>query len=273
MPVPMFSFPLPDALTWRPDAAALRRAVELAIVLLLGMQAARLAWVVFAPLGPFGATQPDVAALAPAPALAPSRDPFFPASTTAAAPTAAGGGFTLFGVNVDGGSAILAGKDGRQASWRTGQEVAPGARLHAVDAGGVVLDLGGRQQRLALQPRTASSPALAPAGQLPSARATGTGADTTPTVDPAALLQQAGLRPRMTDGRIDGYTLIPRGDDALVRQAGLRAGDVVVAINGNTLTPERLGELESDLAGRDAVELTVLRDGTTRTLTLRTPTP
>ncbi|OHE86324.1 MAG: hypothetical protein A2579_09025 [Lysobacterales bacterium RIFOXYD1_FULL_69_11] len=77
----------------------------------------------------------------------------------------------------------------------------------------------------------------------------------------------------MTDGRIDGYTLIPRGDDALVRQAGLRAGDVVVAINGNTLTPERLGELESDLAGRDAVELTVLRDGTTRTLTLRTPTP
>ncbi|WP_441005041.1 hypothetical protein [Novilysobacter viscosus] len=46
-----------------------------------------------------------------------------------------------------------------------------------------------------------------------------------------------------------------------------------MAVNGNTLTPERLGELESDLAGRDAVELTVLRDGSTRTLTLRTPTP
>ena len=269
----MLSFPLPDALTWRPDGASLRRAVELAIVLLLGMQAARLVWLVLAPLGPFGGSPPDVAALSPAPAMTISRDPFFPASTTAMASADASGDFTLFGVNVGGGSAILAGKDGRQGSWRIGQEVAPGVGLQAVDAGGAVLDVGGRQQRLALQARPSSSPALAPAGQLPSARATGSGADTPPTVDPAALLQQAGLRPRMTDGRIDGYTLIPRGDDALVRQAGLRAGDVVVAINGNTLTPERLGELESDLAGRDAVELTVLRDGTTRTLTLRTPTP
>ena len=269
----MLSFPLPDALTWRPDGAALRRAVELAIVLLLGMQAARLVWLVLAPLGPFGGSPPDAAVMTPAPAMTISRDPFFPASTTATASADASGDFTLFGVNVGGGSAILAGKDGRQGSWRIGQEVAPGVRLQAVDAGGAVLDVGGRQQRLALQARPSSSPALAPAGQLPSARATGSGADTPPTVDPAALLQQAGLRPRMTDGRIDGYTLIPRGDDALVRQAGLRAGDVVVAVNGNTLTPERLGELESDLAGRDAVELTVLRDGTTRTLTLRTPTP
>ena len=269
----MLSLPRPDALTWRPDGAALRRGIELAIVLVLGMQAARLAWLVLAPLGPFGGSPAEVAAPAPVPAMTISRDPFFPAATPATASADAGGDFTLFGVNVGGGSAILAGKDGRQGSWRIGQDVAPGVRLHAVDAGGAVLDIGGRQQRLALQARPASSPALVATGQLPRARVAGGTADAAPTVDPAALLQQAGLRPRMTDGRIDGYTLIPRGDDALMRQAGLRAGDVLVAINGNTLTPERLGELESDLAGRDAVEITVLRDGTTRTLTLRTPTP
>ena len=192
----MLSFPLPDALTWRPDGAALRRAVELAIVLLLGMQAARFVWLVLAPLGPFGGSPPDAAVMTPAPAMTLSRDPFFPASTTATASADASGDFILFGVNVGGGSAILAGKDGRQASWRIGQEVAPGVRLQAVDASGAVLDVSGRQQRLALQARAFSSPALAPARQLPSPRAAGTGADATPTIDPAALLQQAGLRPR-----------------------------------------------------------------------------
>ncbi|MFP7722897.1 type II secretion system protein N [Lysobacter sp. A3-1-A15] len=271
MPIPSLS--IANLLQWRPDGLALRRGVELALVLLLGVQAARMAWVLLAPIGPFGDAPPLSSIGAPAPAMATTRDPFFPSTQSVPAASGEAGDFTVYGVNTGAGSAILAGKDGRQDSWQVGQAIAPGVRLHAVDSDGAVLESGGRHRRVALKARQqAHVPGATPPTTLPASAPTATG-PTPQTVDPAALLQQAGLRPRMREGRVDGYTLIPRGGDTVLRQAGLRAGDVLVAVNGNTLTPERLGELESDLAGRDAVELTVLRDGSTRTLTLRTPTP
>ncbi len=90
------------------------------------------------------------------------------------------------------------------------------------------------------------------------------------SVDTKKLLDEAGLRPRTQDGRITGYTLLPRGAGETLGRAGLAAGDVLVALNGNRLTPERYSEIEQELTGAAQVQLTVERGNETRTITLQT---
>ena len=54
----------------------------------------------------------------------------------------AAGGWKLFGVRADrrgGGSAILAGPDGKQASYGAGEEVSPGVVLPGMALPGVAL--------------------------------------------------------------------------------------------------------------------------------------
>jgi type II secretory pathway component PulC len=56
----------------------------------------------------------------------------------------------------------------------------------------------------------------------------------------------------------------------MLGRAGLAAGDVLVALNGNRLTPERYSEIEQELTGSSQVQLTVERGSQTRTITLQT---
>ena len=131
---------------------ALRVAVEVLIVALLGVQAARLGWIL----------------LAPAPVSAPSAgvvgedrlailkrfDPFFRAAPEAltAATTQA---FRLHGVRVGGGgsgSAIIGTPDGLQRSFAVGDEVAPNVRLVSVAEDHVVLARGGVRSALHFPP-------------------------------------------------------------------------------------------------------------------------
>lgn len=256
----------------------LRTVVEVILVTLLAAQAARLTWLLAAPPGPVGDWPPaDTGrAAGPAPAIALAFDPFHPDARSGPA-TASASGFRLHAARVSGdsGSAILSTKDGDpQAAFQVGDEVAPGITLAAVGAGHAVLRTGGGEQRLELDPEASTLPArTAPAAaSLPSA-APPPAASAGAAVDPAALLAQAGLRARTEGGRVTGYTLIPRGGGEALRQAGLQAGDVLVAVDGNQLNPERLAELESQLAGRDEVRLTVRRNGQLQTLTLRTTSP
>lgn len=259
-------------------SALLRAVVEVALVLLLAAQAARLVWLLVSPPGPVGDWPPADAGRAPgpAPALALAFDPFHPGARSG--PAAANAkGYRLHATRVAGssGSAILSiGSEGPQAAFQVGDEVEPGVVLAGVGAGHAVLRTRSGDQRVELESTTSILPQRSgsAAASLPSASPPGTQAPAA-AIDPAALLAQAGLRARTEGGRVTGYTLIPRGGDGVLRQAGLQAGDVLVAVDGNQLNPERLAELESQLAGRDEVRLTVQRDGQTRTLTLRTTSP
>ncbi|NLB58414.1 MAG: PDZ domain-containing protein, partial [Gammaproteobacteria bacterium] len=258
--------------------ALLRAGVEVALVLLLAAQAARLAWLLVAPPGPVGNWPPADAGRArgPAPALALAFDPFHPGARSGPV-TANATGYRLHATRVAGtsGSAILSiGSGGPQAAFQVGDEVEPGVALVNVGAGHAVLRTGSGDQRVELESAASTLPPRAgpAAASLPSAAPSATQAQGA-AIDPAALLAQAGLRARTEGGRVTGYTLIPRGGGELLRQAGLQAGDVLVAVDGNQLNPERLAELESELAGRDEVRLTVQRDGQPRTLTLRTTSP
>lgn len=192
-------------------------------------------------------------------------DPFFPSNMAAQAGDVSG--ITLHGISSGpaGPSAILGRIEGGQGSFRPGESVQSGVQLISIGSDYVVLDHGQGSHQLGFGQGT--SPSTAAVGtRLPTAAPAG--AATPPAINPARLLEQAGLAPREVDGQVSGYTLIPRGDGALLRRAGLQAGDVVLSVNGQALTPERYQELATQMAGRPSLELTFQRDGATQSITV-----
>ena len=135
----------------------------------------------------------------------------------------------------------------------------------------VVLDGPAGLTRLALPGAAAPSPAV-PA-PLPAGAPVPDGS----RVDPKQLFAEAGLRPRLRGGRLDGFTVIARGEGRTLRSAGLQSGDVLLAVNGQALTPERLTELGDLLeAGRQpgaSTTLTLERGDTRHTITLPSESP
>ena len=126
-------------------------ALELAMLLLVALQAARLIWIFAAPPEP---TAPKTAASvfrAVDHKILASFDAF---GSAGAAPQAGGQatveGFRLYGVRQDGdsGSAIIAGPDGVQKSFAVGETVAQGVTLAAVGADHVELSRGGARMTL-----------------------------------------------------------------------------------------------------------------------------
>lgn len=123
-------------------------AAEVLLVVLLGVQAARLGWNV---LSPAPVSVPSVTAGGEDRlAILKRFDPFFRAAPEALT-TATAQAFRLHGVRVGGGgsgSAIISTPDGLQNSFAVGDEVAPNVRLVSVAEDHVVLARGGVRSTL-----------------------------------------------------------------------------------------------------------------------------
>lgn len=266
---PVHALPLPRFAPGR--TGRLAAIVEATFWLLLAFQAARLAWIFLEPVGPVGAAAPaSISAVAPAMPLAALQDPFYRSNSEAGhAASASLDGYRLHGVRISvHRSAAILGHDGRQRAYRTGEAIAPGVVLATVAGDHVVLQTGQGTARLDLVAGAAGASPVAralPAGNpyADADRRQG-GSHEGGGVEPAQLMAQAGLRAH--EG--GGYTLIPRGDDTALRQAGLQAGDVLLAVDGQPLTAERLAELQQHLSGRTGATLSVRRDGVVRTVAI-----
>ncbi|MGV1682034.1 type II secretion system protein N [Sphingopyxis sp. NJF-3] len=242
---------LPRALpAWlRPRARSARDLGPRLVLALLGAllvwQCVRLLWTLIVPLSPLGAWQPQTAVIAsPAErrALFAGFDPFFRTGAQGpASATVTSLGLTLYGINLNeatgGGSAIIAGEDGVQASHAVGDEIAPGVRLAGVAFDHVTLDRGGAQESLFLD-QSGDAPVANPATPLPaptpepgSAGAPNAGGE----LSPAALKAGVGFAPRTENGRVTGLVVQPQGDGATFRAAGLRPGDVIRSVNGRPI--------------------------------------
>lgn len=256
--------------------AALVRLAEVAVVAMLALQFARLVWLLLPP-APLGMI-PDAGAGLMAPRLERlSIDAFHPGAATGAIADTSGLRLYATRGGAAGGSAIVADRSGMQRSYAVGDEIAPGVVLAAVHADHAILESAGRRTELRFPVATASKrpPATAApvATRAPAASSTLATDASPPAIDPAQLLAEAGLRPVDAGDGEAGYTVIPRGDGAILRQAGLQAGDVLLSVNGQALTPERYAELGDSLAGAATIILTYRRDGQVRTATLQAPTP
>jgi len=247
-------------------------ALEIALVAALAVQAARLTWTLAAPTGPIG--KPAAAAAPAAPradlSILAQFDPFFRVAAgpgAAAAQPASSGGFTLYGVRAlpgGRGSAIL-GSEGQQRFYDVGDEVEPGLMLAVVGADHVILSRGGSRQRVSF-PRPAPGSVVlpaAPAAPAPAATAEG------PAVNVKRLLDQTSLVPRLRDGQAAGYQVIPRGQGDALRAAGLQRGDVLLAVDGVVLTPERVSQLQDELSQATGAELRFERNGQVMTTRIR----
>lgn len=266
--------------TWRPKARTVLAGLEVVLVVLLALQAARLIWGLAEPRGGVGGLQPvraRTAAMVDLSILA-RFDPFFRVAGAASGTgdMSGRGELQLHGVRVDGrggGSAIIGGPDGRQGSFLVGEQVAPGVVLGAVAGDHVILARGGARTRLDFV-EPASAPASAPG-------ATGVGTlmppppppvpspDSAGGVDPKQFLAAASLTPRTVNGQASGYRVTGRGKSDALARAGLQDGDVLLAVEGSPLNAERLSELPAVLAQSKEVELRFERGGQILTTRLR----
>ncbi len=126
-------------------------------------------------------------------------------------------------------------------------ETAFGARLTAIDAESVTLEMGGRSVELKLR----SAPAPARAAPLASVSRPDPAASDGPPEDPATparemekrqvqirlgeemnrILSETAIAPVTEDGRVVGVQITRLPEGSLLSDAGLRAGDVLTRIN------------------------------------------
>ncbi len=197
-------------------------------------------------------------------------------SSLAEASAAGSGQMRLYGLRSDGaggGSAIIGLADGRQVSVGVGEQVEPGLVLRGVGPDHVTLARGASVSRLIFSdvPLGVAPVPPPPPGPQTVTPAPAPAAAAGASVDPARLMAQAGLRPRMRGARLDGFTVSGAGDAAALRAAGLRAGDVILAVNGQPLdSVERIAALRGQLADSSSAELRFERDGVTQTTTIGT---
>jgi len=246
-------------------------ALEMLLLVLLAVQAARLVWIVVTPGGPYGEA-PSISRIDLSPLTV--FNPFQPrGESDAAAPDTP---FRLYGVRagVPDETAILAAGDGPQRVYRIGEEIVPGTSLAAVATDHVVLSRGVREFRIDLDlASTTGSAPVVPSYLLNTAPGSSNASappSLTAAVDPQTFMNEAGLAPRLSGGEITGYTLLPRAGGETLKSLGLEAGDVIVALNGNRLTPEIYSRLAEGLSAGGNIQLTVERGSNTRTLTLQT---
>jgi general secretion pathway protein C len=213
------------------DLRAVHRALEIGLAALIGLQLARLIWILVAFPGAFGA--PPSARPAPTArvdiTVLERFDPFFRGAEGLIGSAGGLEGYTLFGVRIGpaGSSAILSGPDGVQGSFAVGETVGPGVTLSEVGSDYVVLQAGGADVRLDFP--AYSTTAAAPAAGGPVAPP----AEAAPLTDPTRAAGAARLQPRVRGGRVLGAVLVQ--PNAALTRAGLQAGDVVLAVDGEAL--------------------------------------
>jgi general secretion pathway protein C len=216
-------------------------ALELLLLALLAVQAARLVWALATPVGPIGDWKPASAlATAPAAGALGDFDPFF-RLTDGAPAVVTGLNLQLFGVREDRatgrGSAIIALPDGTQRSFATGEEIMPGVTLSEVGFDSVTIDRAGAREQIFLDQSQPASVAGAPTGTgqaAPPPPQSNAPAQPVPTVNAApAAVPSLNFDPRIGDNQVTGLIVTPGGDGGRVfRAAGFQPGDVIVSVNG-----------------------------------------
>jgi general secretion pathway protein C len=179
-------------------------------------------------------------------------DPFYrngpPGASVAATSTL---NLQLFGVRENRGSgdgaAIIGPPDGQQGSFAVGEEVAPGVRLFAVFFDYVVLDRGGRKEKLYLD-QSKPTEQMAADGSLLASPSAGAAPVAGQPLSASAARQAFTLAPRQQHGRVTGVIVAPGSNPALYQAAGFQPGDVIVAVNGARITSQTdIVQLQSGL--------------------------
>lgn len=182
--------------------------------------------------------------------------------------------------------AIISDSSGEQKYYRIGDAVPGGARLHAIYPDRVILDRQGKLETLKLPREVApiNAVAISPdaaassSTQLPMASTRVHTVEASEKVkqlrekmitSPQEVWKDVRIEPVMENGVIEGYRFAHK-DRRLMQSLGLTPDDVIVEINGMTLSdPSVLYDLMQQLTTMENVSLTIKRKGHTETIEVK----
>jgi general secretion pathway protein C len=169
------------------------------------------------------------------------------------------------GATPQSGGAIIQTPDNRQAFFAAGASIIDGVSLAEVQIDHVIINRRGIRESLYLRDQAiAASQAAASSAAAGPAAVGGNGSSR----ELAGLFQVEAV---LNGDRLSGYRLTG-GNETLLTTLGLRLGDVVVSVDGRTLSDvDDLNEFFEDLEGRDTLAFSILRGG--RPLTLQVDLP
>ena len=281
----------------RPAALA-ARAMEVGLVIILAWLAAQAVWFlaygssaldieIDAPsaTGP-GPVRAGIETAGPALGLFAARDGASQSATAAPAPETRLD-ITLRGLRSGAGgaagSAVIETPQRGQRSIAVGDEIAPGVTLAEVHDDHVIIDRSGARESVfitqAAAERARARRAQAGGDAVPASGAAMGEDDASPPrgrPDPraAAALSRRdwvdGLRlaPVLRAGAVQGFEVRQTSSAAVLRASGLLPGDVVMRLNGQTLSEAgSAAAAMRSLEGAERVELTILRNNEEMTLT------
>lgn len=267
----------------------LRLCVELALVLILGVLVARLAWTFISPQASVAALddrllpamiQRGTTTFAADRTVLIEANPFTSA-TSAAIPDAPETSLNLKLVGVlmstgeFGGSAQITTPDNRTSRFVTGDEILPSVALERILSDRVIITRNGETETLLLAGRSAGLSVIGDGSQVTVSVDDVVPVQTQATPseytlrDPDVLFGLLTASPKQDNGRLIGYSLYPRGDVDAFTAAGFVAGDILIEVNGTMVSELDLMELRSEVGASQIAMLTVLRGAAPVTLRLR----
>ncbi len=263
--------------------------IELGLVLLVAVIVARLVWLIVAP-------QASVSVLEQRPLPSPimltvqavsadrsaliRRNPFA-SGTVSEIPDAPETQLNLHlaGVFMStdsfGGTAQITTPDNQTSRFTIDSEILPGVSLQRVLSDRVILQRNGESETLMLGGRTGGlsvigdgSLASTPALSQPSSATSSSEIDGQ-IADPDVLLQVVQPSPVERNGRLYGYVLSSRGSANEMVAAGLAPGDVLLEINGTSVSELDVNELANEIGNNNVAILRIERDGNLQTVRLK----
>ncbi|MGN8157407.1 type II secretion system protein GspC [Salinisphaera sp. SWV1] len=191
----------------------------------------------------------------------------------------------------DRSRALIKDPKGKQDSYRVGQQIVSGVKLHAIYTDRVILDRSGHYETLTLESiKKVRALTGLKRGQMPAASTSDNSPATTDSSasrtvsgavanrigairskilsNPSTASHYIRLRPVRQNGNLVGYRVYPGADKSLFSKAGLKSGALVTAINGRPLNnPAASLRLLGSLAHASTATVTVQDDsGQSRTI-------
>ncbi len=163
-------------------------------------------------------------------------------------------------------SAIIASGE-QQRIYFVGDELqftTPGVMLESVHPGYVVLNNNGRLESLWMYEPQASA-------SVPAVRAGNSGLASMQRQESAAasLTERVQIRIYRDNGTVRGFQIREDSDPAMLTAAGLQAGDIITSVDGVAVNQDNdLSSLTRQLANRNQVDLALIRNNSTMTVTV-----
>lgn len=179
------------------------------------------------------------------------------------------------------GNAIIRTPDGIGKNYRVGDQILPGVVLERILSDRVIINRDGADETLMLGGRGAGLSVISDDSQIVTDTTDSRGPETpaaeTATSDviqgqlagPDVLFGAINAGPVMTNGAVSGYRLNPIGSADIMRQAGLEPGDVLLQINGTSVNNLDMTDVIDRISSIQTAVLEINRNGTPRTVRLR----